>query len=116
MPEGYKATYLKIMASYCPQKAEKERVQCTVSRDRIDYKGKVSTTNAKPTNVKLFLNSTISTGGARFMSYYLKDIYLGTPSTCTDTCTYLAKTFYKISWTNITSHPLYTTMGTYLSK
>ena len=79
MPEGRKATYLNIMASYRPQKAEKERVRFTVGGDRIDYKGKVSTPNAELTTVKLLLNSTISTKDAKFMTYDLKDFYLETP-------------------------------------
>jgi hypothetical protein len=77
--EGRRATYLKIVASYQPHKAEIQRVHFTCGGDRIDYKDKVKTDGAGLEVVKLLLNSTISTLGARWMSYDIKDFYLDTP-------------------------------------
>jgi hypothetical protein len=79
IPNGCRATYLKIVASYRPHKAEAERVRFTCGGDRIEYKGKVSTAAAELTTVKLLLNSTISTAEARWVTYDINDFYLDTP-------------------------------------
>jgi hypothetical protein len=79
IPKGKKATYLRIVAAYRPEKPNPRRVRFTVGGDRIEYDGDVSTKTADMTTVKILLNSTISTPGARFMTGDLKDFYLNTP-------------------------------------
>jgi hypothetical protein len=44
----------------------------------VHYPDKVSTPTADLSTVKLLLNSVISTPGARFATFDLKDFYLGT--------------------------------------
>jgi hypothetical protein len=52
-----------------------------VGGNLVHYPDKVSTPTADLSTVKLLLNSVISTPGARFATFDLKDIYLGTPMT-----------------------------------
>ena len=47
--------------------------------DRIEYNGNLSTPTAGIATVKIHLNSTISTPGARYSTIDIKDFYLGTP-------------------------------------
>jgi hypothetical protein len=79
IPKGKKATYLKIVAMYRPEKANPHRIHFTVSGDHIDYPGDISTKTADLPTVKTLLNSVISTPNTRFMTADLKDFYLGTP-------------------------------------
>jgi hypothetical protein len=79
IPKNKKATYLKIVAAYRPEKSNPHRVRFTVGGDRIDYPGDVSTKTADLPTVKTLLNSVVSTPNARFMTADLKDFYLGTP-------------------------------------
>jgi len=79
IPKGKKATYLRIVAAFRPEKANPRRVRFTVGGDRISYDGIVSTKTADLTTVKTLLNSVISTPNARFMTADLKDFYLETP-------------------------------------
>ena len=78
-PRDRKATYLRVVSSERPHKAEKKRIRFTVGGDRIEYKGKVATPTAELAAVKLLANSVISTPGAKFMTADIKDFYLGTP-------------------------------------
>ena len=78
IPKHKKATYLRIVAAYRPEKANPHRVRFTVGGDHIDYQGNVSTKTANLTTVKTLLNSVISTPDARFMTADLKDFYLNT--------------------------------------
>jgi hypothetical protein len=79
LPDGRKATYLKIVSADKPHKAIKERVRATVGGDCVDYPGETSTKTSDLVTVKLLLNSTISTPGALWMSNNIKDFYLNTP-------------------------------------
>jgi hypothetical protein len=79
IPKGRKATYLRIVSAFRPEKPNPRRVRFTVGGDRIDYTGDVSTKTADLPTVKTLLNSVISTPGARFMTGDLKDFYLNTP-------------------------------------
>jgi hypothetical protein len=79
MPAGRKATYLRLVVSDRPQKAQPRRVRFTVGGDRIDYPGEVSTKTASLATAKLLFNSVISTPGAKFMTMDIKDFYLCTP-------------------------------------
>ena len=79
MPKDRKATYLRIVATLKPNKAEKMRIRFTVSGDGIVYDGNVSTPGADLTIIKCLLNSVISTLDARFMTMDIKDFYLNNP-------------------------------------
>jgi hypothetical protein len=66
VPRHKKATYLRIVAAYRPEKTNPRRVRITVGGDRIEYDGNVSTKTADMPTVKTLLNSVISTSGGCF--------------------------------------------------
>ena len=76
LPSDKKATYLRPVADYRPQKEDPYRVRWTVGGNKIDYPGDVSTPTADLTTTKLLWNSVISTPGARYMCIDIKDYYL----------------------------------------
>ena len=76
-PAHKKATYCRVVVTDRPQKAVKKRVRLTVGGDRIVYNGNLSIPTAELTTVKVHLNSTISTPGARYTTINIKDFYLG---------------------------------------
>jgi hypothetical protein len=78
-PSDRKATYLRVCANYRPQKADPMRIRFTVGGDRIEYEGKVFTSTADLTTVKILLSSFLSTPDAKFMTADIKDFYLNTP-------------------------------------
>ena len=78
IPRGKKATYLRVVSAYRPEKEVPHRVRWTVGGNRIEYNGAVTTETADMTLVKLLLNSVVSTPNAKFMTMDLKDFYLGT--------------------------------------
>ena len=79
LPAGRTATYLQVVSSYRPQKADPYRIRWTVGGNRIDYPGNITTPTADMTTAKLLINSTISTQDARFMGIDIKDFYLNMP-------------------------------------
>ena len=79
IPQGKKATYLKVVVANEPNKAIKQRVCFTVSGDKIDYAGDCSSKTADLTTAKCLFNSVLSTPGAKFMAMDIKDFYLNTP-------------------------------------
>jgi hypothetical protein len=79
LPAGRKPTYLRVVAEYKPNKEEKHRVRFTCGGDRIHYPGNVSTETADLTTAKLLFNSVISTRGARFAAFDIKNFYLNNP-------------------------------------
>ena len=79
LPQGCRATYLRIVCAHRPEKANPFRVRWTVGGDRVTYTGDVSTKTADIITAKLLFNSVVSTPGARCMMGDLKDFYLGTP-------------------------------------
>ena len=76
LPRGKKATYLRIVADYRPQKSNPNRVRWTVGGDKVQYPGTVSTPTAEMLTAKLLFNSVISTDDARFMGIDISDFYL----------------------------------------
>lgn len=56
---------------------EPECTRLTAGGDRINYSGDVSMDTANLTMAKLLINSTISTPGAWYACFDLKDYYLG---------------------------------------
>jgi hypothetical protein len=78
IPIGKKATYIRVVCAYRPEKEVPQRVRWTIGGDQIIYDGEVSTKTADLTTVKLFLNSIISTAKARCVIIDLADFFLGT--------------------------------------
>ena len=79
MPRGMKATYLRIVCAFRPEKDVPNRVRWTIGGNQIIFTGAVSTKAADLTTVKTHLNSVISTQGARYCCADVKDFYLNTP-------------------------------------
>jgi hypothetical protein len=79
IPKGRKATYLRVVSAFRPEKSNPRRVRWTVGGDKVDYPFDVSTKTADLTTAKLLFNSVLSTPNARFMTADIKDFYLGTP-------------------------------------
>jgi hypothetical protein len=79
LPPGRTATYLRIVVSIRPQKAEPHRVRWTVGGNLVDYPGNVSTPTAAMTTAKLLFNSVVSTPHALFGAFDIANFYLGTP-------------------------------------
>ena len=79
VPHGEVVTYGRIVVSYRPHKDEKERTRLTVGGNLIICLYDVSSPTAALTTAKLLFNSVISTPGARFVTFDLKNFYLGTP-------------------------------------
>ena len=78
IPQERKVTYARMVASIRPNKAEMNRVHVTVGGDRLNFPGATTTHCVGLTTTKCFLNSTISTSGARFMTLDIKDFYYRT--------------------------------------
>ena len=78
IPDGKKPTYLKMVVADRPEKVNPKRVRNTIGGDRIQYDGDTSTKAAELTTCKIFLNSVISTPGAKCVTGDLKDFYLQT--------------------------------------
>jgi hypothetical protein len=78
-PKDKKATYLRIVVDIRPQKEETHRVRFTCGGDQVSYSGNVSTPTADIATVKILLNSTISTPGAKCLTTDMKDFYLNNP-------------------------------------
>jgi hypothetical protein len=79
MPNGRKATYLRIACADRPEKLQPRRAQHTIGGDQINYPGSTSTKTADLTTVKTLFNHVISTPDGCFMTVDLKDFFLGTP-------------------------------------
>ena len=79
VPQGRTVTYGRIVCELRPMKKEVERTRLTVGGDLINYPFKLRTETADLMTVKLLINSTISTPGARFLCLDVKNFYLNTP-------------------------------------
>jgi hypothetical protein len=54
IPQGKKATYIRIVSEMRPQKADPYRVRCTVGGNQIDFPGDKSTKVAELVTIKTF--------------------------------------------------------------
>jgi hypothetical protein len=72
-------TYGSFVVDIKDHKEEKERIRLTVGGDQIEYPGDKSTRTAGLTTAKFFINSVISTFGAKFLVIDIKNFYLNTP-------------------------------------
>jgi hypothetical protein len=64
---------------YQPEKDNPNRTRLTVCGNRIVHHGNVSTLTVKMMTVKMHLYSMISTKGAQYCTFDIKDFYLNTP-------------------------------------
>jgi hypothetical protein len=74
MSPGRKATSGSFVADIKEHKEERERTILTVGGDEIEYRGEKSTRTAGLTTAKIFINSVISTKGARFPGVDIKKL------------------------------------------
>ena len=79
VPPNKKVTYGKKEVSIRPNKEKMYRVRLTVGGDKLTFLGVTKTQCASLTTLKILLNSTISTKGARFATIDIKNFYYGTP-------------------------------------
>ena len=77
VPKGYRPTHARIVAEHRPQKKEEPyRLRITVGSDRVHYPHDKSQPVADLTTIKIHINSTISTKGARYACLDIKNMYL----------------------------------------
>ncbi len=72
-------TYRKMVVTYQPEKDKPNQTRLTVGGNWIVHHGNVSTPTVEMMTVEMHLNSMISTKGARYCTFDLKDFYLNTP-------------------------------------
>jgi hypothetical protein len=73
-------TYGLITCLVRPEKLdEPNRTRLVAGGDRVHYPGNAGTPTANLITVKIFINSIISTDGAKFMTMDIRDFYLNTP-------------------------------------
>jgi hypothetical protein len=73
-------TYGLITCVIQPEKVEEpNRTRLVARGDRVHYPGNAGTPTADLLTVKLLINTTISTAGAKFMTMDIQDFYLNTP-------------------------------------
>ena len=105
IPKNKKVTYCRIVSTIRPLKSEVHRVRVTVGGDRLDYDGNTSAVPAQLSTVKVHLNSTISTPGARHKTTDMKDFSMKPPwrNLITNVHNYLSILCRKKSLTNASS-------------
>ena len=72
-------TYIKFVSSIRAEKMDPHRIRATLDGNIIHYPNNVGTPTANLLLIKIFLNSIISTDGARFATADLSNFYLMTP-------------------------------------
>ena len=73
-------TYTGFVCKERPKKTkEQNRTKCIVWGNFIYYSWDMGTQTAEMLLVKIFLNSVILTGGAKFVTINTRNFYLGTP-------------------------------------
>ncbi len=73
-------TYCLTTCLIQPEKVEElNRTRLVAEGDRVNYPGDAGTPTANLLTIKLLINSTISTAGAKFMTMDIQDFYLNTP-------------------------------------
>ena len=76
IPTNKKSTYARIVAEVREQKADPNRIRITVGGNLIFYPHNKSQPTADITTVKLHINITIFTPGARYACIDIKNMYL----------------------------------------
>ena len=72
-------TYIKFVVSVCTEKDDPNRIRATLGGNLIHYPDDVGTPTADLLLIKFFLNSVISSDGAKFATANLSNFYLMTP-------------------------------------
>ena len=72
-------TYIKFVTSVCTEKDDPYRISATLGGNLIHYPDDVGTPTADLLLIKIFLNSVISSDGAKFATADLSNFYLMTP-------------------------------------
>jgi hypothetical protein len=72
-------TYGSFVVDIKDHNEEKERTRLIVGGDQIEYRGDKSTRTAGLKTAKFFINSVISTLGAKFLVIDINNFYLNTP-------------------------------------
>ena len=81
-PKDQTVTSGGIVIEIRPIKPETHITRIAVGGNLMDYPGKFSTPTADLTTLKVFLNCTISTPGAHFMTEDIRKFYLNTLLKC----------------------------------
>jgi hypothetical protein len=79
IPKNQTVTYARVLVDFRPQKADPHCIRITVGGNLINYPGKLSTRTADLTTSKLMWNSVLSTEGAKYMCFDIKNFYLTAP-------------------------------------
>ena len=72
-------TYIKFAASVCTEKDDPYCIRATLGGNLIHYPDNIGTPTADLLLIKIFLNSVISSVGAKFATVDLSNFYLMTP-------------------------------------
>ena len=75
----HEVTYTKVVCEVRPQKEDPNRTRITIGGNRIVYPGDCGTKTGSLELVKILINSVLSRPSAKFASFDLKNLYLGTP-------------------------------------
>jgi hypothetical protein len=78
IPADRKPMYPRFVCEIKPHKVEVNRTRLTLGGNLINYPGDVSTRTADMDTIKIILNSTVSTPGAKFCSMDITNFYLNT--------------------------------------
>ena len=79
IPRYRKLSYIKLHSRIRPGKVETYRFRACVGGYQLEYPEPTSTETSSVTNIKLHINSNISTPGAQFLGAGIKDFYYDTP-------------------------------------
>jgi hypothetical protein len=75
-------TYIKFVCTIRTEKKDPYRTRATMGGNLVNYPDDVGTPTANLLLIKIFLNSVISTKGAKFANADLSNFYLMTPLKC----------------------------------
>ena len=71
--------HTRVVCKVRPTKTEPNQTRITIGGNTISYTGDCGTKTGSLETVKLVINSTLSTPGAKYMTEYLSNLYLNTP-------------------------------------
>ena len=77
LPREKKATHACFAVDHCPEKEEPWRLQITCRGDKLECKGNAMTHGATVETIKLQLNKTVSTPGAKAATGDISNMHLG---------------------------------------
>ena len=77
LPSSKMVTYGRIVKKIRPYKVETHCFRLEVGGERLEFDGMTATKCAGLLTTKIVFNDTLSTPGARFFKFYIKDLYYG---------------------------------------